>query len=157
MTTQLTDDVVALGRLQARYADVVTRRAWPELATLFLPDATVAIDTVTTPPRQIVGPAALGAFIGGAIERYDHFAFVILNAVVDVEPGHDAARGRMFICEIRHETATDSWQTAQGVYQDRYRRQDDRWWFAERRYRSMARTGPNGAVLGLPEGLEPLG
>jgi hypothetical protein len=33
-----TDDVVALWRLQARYADVITRRAWPELGDLFRPD-----------------------------------------------------------------------------------------------------------------------
>ena len=43
--------MVALGRLQARYADVVTRRAFAELVDLFRPDATVTIDTVTRPER----------------------------------------------------------------------------------------------------------
>jgi hypothetical protein len=45
-----TIDYIALRRLQNRYADVVTRRAWPELATLFLPDAKVVIDRRNVEP-----------------------------------------------------------------------------------------------------------
>jgi len=146
--SRITDDIVALGRLQGRYADVVTRRAFAELVDLFRPDATVTIDTVTRPERRIVGPDDFGEFVAAAIERYDHFTFVILNAVVDVEG--DEATGRMFMCEIRHDRASDSWQNAHGVYQDRYVRVDGRWWFADRHYRSLARTGPEGEILGLP-------
>lgn len=146
--SELTDEVVALWRLQARYADVISRRAFAELADLFRSDAVIDIDTVTRPERRIVGPADLGAFVGSAIERYDHFTFVILNTVVDVDG--DEATGRIFMCEVRHERAGDSWQNAHGVYQDRYVRVDGRWWIAARRYRSMARTGPGGDVLGLP-------
>jgi hypothetical protein len=154
-----TDDVVALWRLQSRYADVITRRAWAELHDLFLPDTTVHVDTVTAPPRTFVGPGALGEFVAGAIARFDHFAFVILNTVVDLDPAPDGtepttARGRIFMCEVRHDQASDSWRNAHGVYQDRYRHQDGRWWFAERHYRSMARTGPGGEVLGLPPDVE---
>jgi SnoaL-like domain len=159
MTTALTDHVVALWRLQSRYADVVTRRAWPELHDLFLPDTTVHIDTVTSPSRSIVGPEAFGSFVGAAIERFDHFAFVILNTVVDVDEAGTGATGRIFMCEIRHDTATDTWQNAHGVYTDRYVFVEDDgagrpggWRFAERRYRSMARTGPDGVVFGLPPG-----
>lgn len=156
-----TEDVVALWRLQARYADVVSRRAWRELEELFLPDTTVDIDTVTAPPRSITGPAAFGEFVAGSIERFDHFTFVILNTVVDLEPVPEggpatAARGRIFMCEVRHDRASDTWQNAHGLYQDRYRHVDGRWRFAHRRYRSLARTGPDGAVLGLPEDLEAL-
>lgn len=151
-----TDDVVALGRLQSRYADVITRRAWPELHELFRPDTAVHLDTVTNPPRTLVGPDGLAAFVAPAIERFDHFAFVILNAVVE-RTGPDEARGRMFMCEVRHDPATDTWPNAHGVYQDRYAHLDGRWWFAERHYRSLARQGPGGQVLGLPEGLGPLG
>src|SRR5262245_27901522 len=154
-----TDDAVALGRLQARYADVVTRRAWPELRELFLPDTTVEVDTVTAPVRTLVGPDDFGAFVAGAIEGFDHFSFVILNAVVEVGTGGDPddAEGRMFMCEIGHETAVDAWHTAHGVYSDRFRRTPGGWRFARRRYRSMARTGPQAAVLGLPPDLGPLG
>lgn len=152
-----TADVVALWRLQHAYADVVTRRAWPELHDLFLPTTTVLVDTVTTPARTFTGPDELGGFIGAAIERYDHFAFVILNAVVDVETptDPDTATGRIFMTEIRHEAATDDWHQAYGLYQDDYRRVDGRWRFAARRYRSLARTGPVPAVPGLPSDLPP--
>jgi hypothetical protein len=152
-----TDDVVALCRLQASYADVVTRRAWPELDALFLADATVELDLVTAPRRTLTGPGELGEFIGASIERFDHFVFVILNSVVGVT-GRDTAAGRIFMCEIRHEAGTnasDGWSTAHGCYQDTYTKADDRWWFAARRYRSMARTGPEAAILGLPPELGP--
>jgi hypothetical protein len=150
-----TDDVVALWRLQAAYADLVSRRAWPELDGLFLPDTEVHLDTVSAPPRTLRGPAELAAFVGPAMARFDHFTFVILNTVVELEPP-DEARGRTFMCEVRHDEVSDTWQNAHGLYQDRYRRVDGRWRFAERRYRSLARTGPEGAILGLPEGLGPL-
>ena len=152
--TDDTRDVVALWRLQSAYADVVTRRAWDELPALFLPTATVEVDTVTAPARSFTGPADFGAFVAAAVERFDHFTFVILNTVVDV--AGDDATGRIFMCEIRHEAPTDGWTYAHGVYQDRYRRHEGRWWFAERRYRSMARTGPVPAVLGLPADLPPI-
>jgi hypothetical protein len=151
-----TEDVVALWRLQSAYADVVNRRAWPELRDLFRPDAAVQIDTVAAPVRSLVGPDAVGEFIAGAIEKYDHFSFVILNAVVDVI-GPDEARARTFMCEIRHEAAHDEWSTAYGLYQDSYIRIDGRWWFSARSYRSLARTGPQAGVFGVPDGLEPFG
>lgn len=154
MTTE-TDDIVALWRLQHAYADVVTRRAWAELGDLFLPDTPVRIETATGPERLVTGPEAFGQFVAGAIEKYDYFAFVILNSVVDVDEPPDGARGRFFMTEIRHEPAIDAWHNAYGVYQDRYVRRDGRWWFAERHYRSMARSGPEPTVIGLPGGLGP--
>jgi hypothetical protein len=153
-----TADVVALWRLLSSYADVVTRRAWPELTDLFVADATIEVDTVTAAPRHFAGPVVLGEFIGAALERFDHFQFVVLNRVFDVDdadPG--VARGRVFISEIRREKATGEWSTTYGLYQDSYRRVEGRWWFADRRYRSLARTGRNEGAFGLPDGLEPFG
>jgi hypothetical protein len=151
-----TADVVALWRLQAMYADVVTRQSWPELADLFLTDATIEVDTATATPRRISGPTELGEFIGGALARFDHFEFVILNRVIDFDAADpDLARGRMFISEIRRAADAADWSTTYGLYQDVYRRVHSRWWFAERRYRSLARTGPNAGAFGLPPGLEP--
>jgi hypothetical protein len=147
-------DAFMIGRLQARYADVVTRRAWPELGELFLDEARIEIDTGTAPTRTVTGPAAFGEFVAHAVERFDHFTFVILNAVVEVHG--DQANGRMFICEVRHDREADAWCNAHGVYEDRYRRVRDRWWFAARHYRSMARTGPDAAVVGLPDGSGPI-
>lgn len=157
-SASLTDHVVALWRLQSRYADVVTRRAWGELHDIFLPDTVVHIDTVTAPPRSIGGPDEFGSVIGAAMDRFDHFNFVILNTVVDVDEEALTAltaTGRIFMCEVRHDAATDIWQTTYGVYSDRYVFAVDGggWRIAERRYRSMARTDPDGAVFGLPPDL----
>ena len=40
-------DHLAIDRLARRYADVIDRRAWGELAELFTPEAVVTIDLVT--------------------------------------------------------------------------------------------------------------
>ena len=145
-----TVDHLAINRLQARYADTVTRRAWAELAELFLPEATVHIDTVSREPFDLTGPDEVGRFIGGAVERFAFFEFVVLNShvMLDVDGDPDTASARMFMCEQRLDGATGEWSTAYGLYRDRYRRVDRRWWFADRRYRSLARTGPEAAVLG---------
>lgn len=150
-----TADVVAIWRLQSAYADIVSRRAWSELDTVFLPDTTIEIDTVASPVRTCVGADGFAAFVGPATDRFDHFQFVILNTVVDLDGPKDA-NGRIFMCEIRHEIAIDDWTTAYGIYQDRYRKVDGTWWFAARRYRSLARTGPQAGIFGLPPDLPPL-
>jgi hypothetical protein len=147
-----TADVVALWRLQATYADLVSRQAWPELDTVFLPETTIEVDTVTADARHLVGPQGFAEFVGPATARFDHFEFVILNTVVDID-GTDSARGRIFMCEIRREAATSEWSTAYGLYQDRYERVGEKWWFADRRYRSLARTGTNSGAFGIPAGL----
>ena len=144
-----TDDVVAIWRLQSAYADIVNRREWAELRGIFVADATVYLDTVTAEPFTLVGPDAVGGFIGPSIEKFDHFSFVILNTVVDVDDD-TSATGRIFMMEVRHETATNTWPNALGVYEDRYVKRDGRWWIASRRYRSLARQGPDGVVLPPP-------
>ena len=148
-----TVDHLAINRLQAAYADTVTRRDWPHLATLFLPDATLHLDTVTRAPMEVGGPEAIGAFIEGAVERFDFFEFVALNTLVTlaVDGDRDAASGRTFMCELRRGAVDERWTTAYGLYRDRYRRVDGRWWFAGRRYRSLARTGEDGGVFGIPD------
>jgi len=148
-----TDDVVAIERLQSAYADVVNRRAWAELAGLFLPDAVVRIDTVTRGPFELVGPVALGGFIDGAVQRFAFFEFIRLNAHVetDLDGDPDAARCRLFMCEVRRDVGTLDWSVAYGVYHDRYLRTADGWRFARRDYQSLTRTG--GDVAAFPHHL----
>jgi SnoaL-like domain len=139
-----TDDYVAIQRLQSTYADVVTRRAWPELEQLFLPDAPVEIDTRRADVLRFDGPAALGRFIAEALEQFDFFEFVPLNTRVELAADGDADRadGRMYISELRTDADTGRWNNTFGVYHDRYQRHDGRWWFAHRRYHTLGRTGP---------------
>ena len=131
---------LAITRLQAAYADVVTRRTWAELEPLFVPDAPIHVDTVSQPVIELVGATALGTFIADAIERFEFFEFVILNAVIKVETGDgDAAHGRLYMVELRQDAATGEWSNAFGVYHDTYRLVDGAWRFAERHYQSLAR------------------
>jgi hypothetical protein len=144
-------DYVAITRLQSAYGDVVNRRAWAEFDELFRPDARVVIDTVTNPVVEATGPSELGRFIGGAVERFEFFEFVILNTVVDFDgaEGPDRARARVYMCELRQERESGRFTTAYGLYRDVYARVDGRWWFALRRYQSLARTG-RGEVFPFP-------
>jgi len=139
--TRETIDVVAISRVQSAYADVVTRRAWPELRGLFRPDAPVEVDTVTAAPISLTGPDEVGSFIAGAIERFEFFEFVILNShvVTSVDEDPARARSRLYMCELRQEVAAGRWSNAFGIYHDDYVRVDGRWWFARRRYQSLAR------------------
>lgn len=135
---------VAVRRLQNRYADVVTRRTWPELAEVFLPDAVVELDTRTGTILRLEGPTAVGDFIRDAIAGFEFFEFVILSHRIELTDAHTAT-GRMYMCELRQDAGTGAFTVAYGVYHDDYREVDGRWWIAGRRYHSLARTSATGA------------
>ncbi len=148
-------DYVAITRLQAAYADTVTRRAWPEFHEMFLVDAPVSVNTVTGPVIELTGPQQVGEFIGRAVERFEFFEFAILNTHVElrVDGNGDHARARVYICELRQDAATGHFTRAFGLYRDHYRRVESTWWFARRDYQSLARTGRN-EVFPLPTDFE---
>jgi len=139
-------------RLQHSYADVVNRRAWSEMDRLFLPGAPVVIDRRAGDPLRLVGGGEVGAFIDRAIEQFDFFEFVILNAhiVFPDGPAAESAVGRMFMSEIRHERSTGRLSQAFGVYHDRYRHEGQGWRFAERHYHSLARLSGDLEVFPFP-------
>ncbi len=97
-------EYLAICRLQAAYADAVSRRAWADLDPLFLADAPITVDTVTGAPFEHVGAAGIGGFIAGAIERFEFFELVILNVHMLAGTTADAARSRSFTCELRQES-----------------------------------------------------
>ncbi|GIU86561.1 MAG: hypothetical protein KatS3mg009_1076 [Acidimicrobiia bacterium] len=136
-------DEFAIRRLHDAYGDVVHRRAWSELAGLFLPDAVVTVDRRDAAPLELTGPGAVGRFVGDAIARYAHFGFTVLTAHVSPRAGGDPDRAtaRVHINEVRvdHE---GRFSTAYGVYRDEYRRAGGRWWYARRHYASLARGTP---------------
>lgn len=145
---QETIDHVAIDRLQRRYADIVNRRAWAELEGIFVPDITVTLD-LRDRLIELVGPRAVGEFIGASIAHMDLFEFVILNSVIDIDG--DTASSRMFMWELRHDPEAGR-TNAYGLYRDRYARLDGRWWFAARLYCSVARTaGDTCITFELPE------
>jgi hypothetical protein len=134
-------DFIAIQRLQASYADIVTRREWSELAQIFLPDATVTIDRLEGTPFVLRTPAGIGEFIDTSIERFDFFEFVILNSVIEFGPaGSGEATARMYMAELRQDREGGRRSTAFGLYRDTYVKQGDDWLMAARKYRSAART-----------------
>lgn len=147
-----TVDYVALRRLQDAYADVVTRRAWPEMAELFRPDATVVLDIRNGGLRTLDGPEGVGEFIAAAIARFEYFQFVVLGTRVELDRSDpDRARARLYMCELRQTVEGGDHSIAYGVYHDDYVRDDGRWWIARRRYHSLARTAPDLAVFPFPD------
>jgi hypothetical protein len=151
MTSEAVHDS-AVRRLQYAYADVVNRRAWPELELLFRPDAEVIIDRRAGEPLRLVGGDEVGAFIGSAIAHFTFFEFVVLNAHIVFPDGPDGGTAvcRLFMCELRQDGETGRFSTAFGLYHDRYTLDSGRWWFAERRYHSLARHGDVLDVFPLP-------
>jgi len=139
-------------RLQHAYADVVNRRAWPEMVHLFRPDATVTLDLRTGTPLVLTGGPEVGQFIDQAIEQFEFFEFVILNAHVAFPdgPGAGHAVSRLFMSEVRQERASGRWTTVYGLYHDRYALLSGRWWIAERKYHSLARRARDLDTFPLP-------
>ena len=135
-------DFTAIQRLQASYADIVTRRAWGELNQIFLADVTLRLDKRDGTPLLLSTPEAIGDFIRTSIEQFDFFEFVILNSVVELEsPDPGRATARMYMAELRHQRDSGRRSTAFGLYRDTYIKQGEEWWFEARSYRSAARTG----------------
>ncbi len=154
------DEVVAeavhdsgLRRLHYAYADVVNRRAWPELVPLFLPDATVTLDLRNDAPLVLTGGPAVGRFIGESIERFEFFEFIVLNLHVAFPEGvaTGQAVGRLFMNEVRQERDSGRWTMVYGLYHDRYAFREGRWRIAERRYHSLARTSRDLDAYPVPD------
>jgi len=147
----------AIERLVPRYADVITRRALQAMPALFVADMPLQLDLVTSPLREMTGAVEIGNFIDGAVQRFSFFEFVPLNLHVELYPNGDrrTATARLWMCEIRcgadgHDGA-GNWSTAYGLYDDTFCKVQERWWFARRSYRSLARTGDGAVVLPFPE------
>ena len=106
-------------RVQDRYADIVTRRAWPELHDLMRPDCRLSLD-LGDRTLGYDGPQAIGDFIGEQLEAFSFFEFVILNTVVEVDLYAGVARARMFMQELRQNVSDGRRTNAFGVYHDRF-------------------------------------
>ena len=133
-------DEVAIRALISAYADVVNRRAWSELTDIVFVAAPITIDLRDRPAVEVVGPVALGEFIGGAIERFAFFEFVALNVRVElrIKGSVNHAAVRTYMCELRQDhDGTPS--RAFGLYQDQVVRIPAGWRFAARSYQSMGR------------------
>ena len=133
---------VEIRSLQARYADICSRRAFAELADIIEPEAEIVLDLKSRQLR-FHGPREIGDFIRSSIEIFDFFQFAVRNSVLDFpEEGEPtSAAGRMWMSEFRHCPDPDEWSTVFGLYHDRYRKHRDGWRISGRLYHSLARFG----------------
>ena len=125
-------DHVALLDLQRRYGDVVSRRAWDELADLLDPGCELHL-ALRDGDRVLRGRDEMVAFVSSAVSAFDVFLFSVLNAVVGPGP-----TGRMWIHELRWDAGGER-SDAYGLYEDEFVRDaDGRWRFVARRYTSIS-------------------
>lgn len=135
------DDAVAylaIVRLQRSYADIATRRAWNEAASLATPDARFTFDTHSGTAFEVEGAVAFGEFGAKMTERFTFYEYIPLNFVVTV--GTDGtARGRCYSLEVAEDGETGDWIEFYGVYEDQYALFEGTWRFARRHYRTYGR------------------
>src|SRR4029078_819035 len=138
---QETVDYIAVSRLHHAYADIATRRAWDELDEIFIPEIPVTIDLRDRDPFVFDSRDGFREFVSGAVDRFEFFEFVILNSRVylEHEGDPDRAAARMYMSELRQDHPERRGTAVYGVYHDQFRRIDDRWWFVQRDYSSLAR------------------
>lgn len=142
---------IQLRRLQNRYADIVTRRAWPELHKIMRADCVITVNLLDH-EIHFDGPGEIGDFIGGQLEQFDFFQFVILNTVMDIDASAGTAAARMYMQEARQNVSDGRRSDTFGVYHDRFERDaDGAWWFARRRYQSYARTNGGERAAGTAD------
>ena len=123
---------VELLELQRRYGDVVSRRAWDELADLLDPECELHL-ALRDGDRALRGADEVVGFVSSAVSAFDIFLFSVLNAVVGPGP-----TGRMWIHELRWD-ADGERSDAYGLYEDTFvQGADGRWRFAIRRYTSIS-------------------
>jgi hypothetical protein len=128
---------LAIVRLQHAYADIATRRAWPEIASLALPDARFSFDTRSGRVIEIVGAAAFGEFGGKSTGRFSFYQYLPLNTIVTISGA--TARGRAYSLEVGEDGETREWIQFYGLYHDDYVQLDGAWRFARRQYQTLAR------------------
>jgi hypothetical protein len=129
---------LAIMHLQRSYADVSTRRAWNEVATLATPDARFLFDTHSGKVFEIEGPVAFGEFGAKMTEGFTFYEYIPLNFVVTI--GSDGtAEGRSYSLEVAEDAKTGDWNEFYGVYRDEYRLSEGAWRFSRRHYRTFGR------------------
>ena len=165
MTTHLTEvdsaelaetiAYTAIRRLQHRYADAITRRAWADLDAILAEDCTLSLD-LGDQTRTVDGRASIAAFISSAVERFSFFEFALLSTVIEIDG--DEAHSRLWMAELRQNADDGRRTTAFGVYHDRLVRSPSGWRFVERRYASVSRTAepdhPNDQLVFNPPMLD---
>lgn len=126
----------AIAQLQQAYADVATRGAWDEVATLLTPDAHIRFVTSSGEVFEVDGAEAFGKF-GANMTGFDFFQYIPLSFVVSSTP-EGTLEGRTCSLEVA-ENEAGQWIESYSIYEDIYAQTDGRWRFARRSHRTVKR------------------
>jgi len=129
---------LAITRLQHAYADVCTRRAWQEAASIITPDARLSWDIGSGEPIAVVGVAAFSEFGARATKGFSFYQYIPLNSVATVA-SDGTARGRAYALEVAEVRDSGDWVSIYGLYHDDYALLDGAWRFARRHYQTIGR------------------
>jgi SnoaL-like domain len=140
------DDELAVRNLVARYSDAVCRRDPGAWASTWAADCTWDLGG----GRVVRGRHAALELWTSALGKYPWVAQLAPTGTVEITG--DTGRGRWWVLELNHlQGGTGALHL--GHYDDEYRRTDEGWQFAVRRF-TMVYRGPldPGTVVPLPPG-----
>ena len=119
-----------IGRLKASYFRCLDTKDWACIETLFAPGAEVAYNTEgsgapATPENPVTGPAAIAAFIQGAVE---HLVTIHHGHMPEIEiTSPTTASGIWAMEDILQAPGGENLVQGWGHYHETYERIDGRW------------------------------
>lgn len=140
------DAYISIMRLHRAYADISTRRAWDEVASITTPDVRWHYVLLSGRTLECHGPAEYVQFHLEVNPRFSFFQQIPLNFVVDI--GSDGtARGRSYVLEVAEESDTGDWINFYVVFRDEFAIFDGTWRFSRRNARTWRRTASKPELL----------
>ena len=128
------DDCIAIQQVISRYSSAVSRRAWPELETLFTADA--SWEVIGGPGLRLEGPALLPG-IRALVEQTTESIFQMnCPAVIVVDGDRATATSNMYEFGVTPDKSNRF--EAPGIYDDVLVRRGGTWRFASRRFTVLA-------------------
>jgi ketosteroid isomerase-like protein len=140
------EDELAVRNLVARYCDAVCRRDATAWAATWAPDCAWDLGG----GRVVIGREAALELWTSAISRYPWVAQLAPTGIVEVTG--DTGRGSWWVLELNH-LPDGAGALHLGHYDDEYRRTEQGWQFASRRFTMVYRGALDpGIVVPLPPG-----
>ncbi len=144
--TEDNDAYISIMRLHRAYADISTRRAWDEVASITTPDMSWHYVLLSGRTLECNGTAEYVQFHLEVNPRFSFFQQIPLNFVVDIGPD-GTARGRSYVLEVAEETGTGEWINFYVVFRDEFAIFEGTWRFARRSARTLRRTSSKPELL----------
>jgi SnoaL-like domain len=124
----------AIQQLQRSYADIATRMAWDEAASVLAPQIHITFNTSSGAVHEIEGLDAYAEF-GAQMTGFAFYEYLPMSFVVS--PGADGTLvGRTYSLEVAENDAGE-WLEFYGQYDDTYAKVDGEWRFTRRIYRTV--------------------